>query len=129
VLPSGAQNNGGITVGYPPRNVGQPGPIFGVFDPGVVRLSTSFTSEAYSWGARTRTWQGFEKLLASKCGNYGTLLVGIDKDTRTAHWYAVGRANGTATVINHLSASGPSFKDPVYVRWGGTPGIDPLNGE
>ncbi|TCC18852.1 hypothetical protein [Kribbella speibonae] len=259
VLASGAQNNGGITVGWPPQNVGQPGPIFGVFKPGQVQLSTSFTSEAYSWGAtnhgwvvqgdslyyreytidimnellpdgpaenqpvgagwsnykavevseyanrttmyglradgtlfrwsadrwlfkktgaapgfaavqsmalisktstydtflantrggalytiripttspmkpivkpvRTRTWQGFEKLVASKCGNYGTLLVGIDKDTRTAHWYAVGHANGTATVINHLSASGPSFNDPVYFRWGGNPGIDPLNGD
>ncbi|WP_410786886.1 hypothetical protein [Kribbella sp. C-35] len=258
VLASGTQNNGGITVGYPPRNVGLPGPIFGVFEPGVVRLSTSFTSDAYNSGAtnhgwvvagsslfyreysidtmneirtdqpnemrwvgggwsnftavevsevttrttayglrsdgvlfrwgvnswtwkatgsapgfaavksmalisktatydtflantrggalytihiptaspmkpivkpvRTRTWQGFEKLLASKCGNYGTFLVVIDKDTRTAHTYAVGRANGTATVIDHLAASGVSYDSPVYFRWGGVPSIDPLNG-
>ncbi|MEV0793084.1 hypothetical protein [Kribbella sp. NPDC050459] len=259
VLASGAQNNGGITVGYPPRTVGLPGPIFDVFDPGRVRLSTSFTSDAHdNWGAtnhgwvvagdslyyreysidtmneirtdqpnemrrvgggwsnftavevsefttrttgyglrsdgtlfrwgviawtwkatgsapgfaavksmalisktptydtflantrggalytiripvsapmkpivkpvRTRTWQGFEKLLASKCGNYGTLLVGIDKDTSTAHTYAVGRANGTATVINHLAVSTVS-NDPVHFRWGGIPSIDPLNGD
>jgi hypothetical protein len=260
VLANGAQNNGGITVGYPPQNVGQPGVIFGVFPAGAVRLSTTFTSDAYTWGAtnegwvvqgdslyyrsysvdsmnefdpglpnetqrvgggwsqytavevsqgarqqptayglrsdgtlfrwsvdrwmwkatgsatgfgavksmalisktstydtflantrggalytihipttstmkpvvkpvRTKTWQGFEKLVASKCGNYGTLLVGIDKDTKTAHWYAVGHANGTATVINHLTASGPSFKDPVYFRWGASGVPDPLNGE
>ncbi|MFI5691553.1 hypothetical protein ACIA58_06915 [Kribbella sp. NPDC051586] len=259
VLDSGAQDNGGITVGYPARNVGLPGPIFGVFAPGAVRLGTTFTSDASNLGAtnqgwvvqgdslyyrvysidtmnelvpglpnvtqrigggwsnftalevsqttarttayglrsdgtlfrwsvigntwrgtgsapgfaavksmalisktatydtflantrggalytihvptsgslkpivkpvRTKTWQGFEKLLASKCGNYGTLLVGIDKDTRTAHWYAVGRANGTATVINQLSSSGPTYKAPVYFRWGGTPDIDSLNGE
>ncbi|TDW18214.1 hypothetical protein [Kribbella kalugense] len=258
VLDSGAQDNGGITVGYPARNVGLPGPIFGVFAPGAVRLSTTFTSDASNLGAtnagwvvqgdslyyrvysidtmnefvpglpnvtqrvgggwskftavevsqttarttayglrndgtlfrwsvgggwkatgsatgfaavksmalisktatydtflantrggalytihiptaapmkpivkpvRTKTWQGFEKLLASKCGQNGTLLVGIDKDTKTAHWYAVGRANGTATVINHLSSSAGSYKAPVYYRWGGTPDIDPLNGE
>ncbi|WP_329006112.1 hypothetical protein OHA18_14785 [Kribbella sp. NBC_00709] len=258
VLDSGAQDNGGITVGYPARNVGLPGPIFGVFAPGAVRLSTTFTSDASNLGAtnagwvvqgdslyyreysidtmnepvpglpnvtqrvgggwsnftavevsqtsarttayglrndgtlfrwsvgggwkatgsatgfaavksmalisktatydtflantrggalytihipaaapmkpivkpvRTKTWQGFEKLLASKCGQYGTLLVGIDKDTRTAHWYAVGRANGTATVINHVSSSAGSYKAPVYFRWGSTPDIDPLNGE
>ena len=70
-----------------------------------------------------------EKLLASKCGNYGTLLVGIDKDTKTAHWYAVGRANGTATVISHVSSSVGSYKAPAYFRWGSTPDIDPLNGE
>ncbi|MFF0339100.1 hypothetical protein [Kribbella sp. NPDC004875] len=260
VLGSGAHNNLGITVGWPPRNVGQPGVIFGIFPAGAVRLSTTFTSDAYSYGAtnegwvvegdtlyyrtysvdimnnidpglpndtqpvgggwskytavevsrgarqettayglrsdgtlfrwsadrwlwkktgsatgfasvksmalisktptydtflantrggalytiripttspmkpvvkpvRTRTWQGFEKLVASKCGNYGTLLVGIDTDTKTAQWYAVGRANGTATVIDHLSSSGPNFNDPVYFRWGTTGVADPLNGE
>ncbi|RZU13227.1 hypothetical protein EV645_4060 [Kribbella rubisoli] len=258
VLDSGAQDNGGITVGYPARSVGLPGPVFGVFAPGAVRFSTTFTSDASNLGAtnegwvvqgdslyyrvysidtmnefvpgmpnatqrigggwskftalevaqttarttayglrddgtlfrwtvaggwkasgsapgfaavksmalisktatydtflantrggalytihiptagslkpivkpvRTKTWQGFEKLLASKCGNYGTLLVGIDKDTKTAHWYAVGRANGTATVINHVSSSVGSYKAPVYFRWGSTPDIDTLNGE
>ena len=259
VLDSGTQDNGGITVGYPARSVGLPGPVFGVFAPGAVRFSTTFTSEASNLGAtndgwvvqgdslyyrlysidtmnefvpglpnvtqrigggwsnftavevsrttarttayglrsdgtlfrwsvigsgwrsagsatgfaavksmalisktatydtflantrggalytihiptagpmkpivktvRTKTWQGFEKLLASKCGNYGTLLVGIDKDTKTAHWYAVGRANGTATVINHVSSAAGRYGAPVYFRWGSTPDIDPLNGE
>ncbi|TDW71316.1 hypothetical protein EV653_5397 [Kribbella pratensis] len=259
VLDSGTQDNGGITVGYPARSVGLPGPVFGVFAPGAVRFSTTFTSDASNLGAtndgwvvqgdslyyrlysidtmnefvpglpnvtqrigggwsnftavevsqttarttayglrsdgtlfrwsvigsgwrsagsatgfaavksmalisktatydtflantrggalytihiptagpmkpivktvRTKTWQGFEKLLASKCGNYGTLLVGIDKDTKTAHWYAVGRANGTATVINHVSSAAGRYGAPVYFRWGSTPDIDPLNGE
>jgi hypothetical protein len=258
VLRDGTQLNGGITVGYPPQSIGLAGPIGGVFEPGVVRLSTSFTSEVFSSAAtnhgwvvagdslyyreytidtlnefvpdwpnvmqrigggwsnyravevseyvgrttayglrddgtlfrwsvgsgwrrtgsaagfssvksmalisktatydtflantrggalytiripvaspmkpivtkvRTSTWQGFEKLLASKCGYYGTLLVGIDKDTMTAHTYAVGHANGLSTVINHLDASGARFDAPVYFRWGGGPSIDPLTGD
>ncbi|MFI5698273.1 hypothetical protein ACIA58_40830 [Kribbella sp. NPDC051586] len=51
---------------------------------------------------RTSTWQGFETLIAEKCGNYGTLLLGIDKDTGAGYLYAVGHANGAATVIKGL---------------------------
>jgi hypothetical protein len=28
-----------------------------------------------------------------------------------------------------LAASGVSYDDPVYFRWGGVPSIDPLNGD
>ncbi|MFD3406330.1 hypothetical protein ACFWUU_36935 [Kribbella sp. NPDC058693] len=51
---------------------------------------------------RTSTWQSFETLIAEKCGNYGTLLLGIDKDTGSGYLYAVGHANGAATVIKGL---------------------------
>ncbi len=78
---------------------------------------------------RTRTWQGFDKLIASKCGNYGTLLLGIDKDTKTGYLYAVGHAKGTSTVINALGKVNGTFPDPVYFRWGVVPYLDPLNGE
>ena len=78
---------------------------------------------------RSRTWQGFDKLIANKCGQFGTILLGIDKDTRTGYRYAVGRANGTATVINSLGPDGRSFKDPVYFRWGTSAYRDPLTGE
>ncbi|WP_238173771.1 hypothetical protein [Kribbella speibonae] len=76
---------------------------------------------------RTRTWQGFEFLLARKCGQQGTLLLGIDKDTQSAHLYAVGHANGTATVIQGLGKVPGTFSDPAYFRW--VPPIDPLVGE
>jgi hypothetical protein len=66
---------------------------------------------------RGSTWQGFESLVAEKCGSQGTLLVGIDKDTRTAHLYAVGHAAGTATVIRGLGKVPGSFDAPVYFRW------------
>ncbi|MFG1813865.1 hypothetical protein ACGFIF_08890 [Kribbella sp. NPDC049174] len=76
---------------------------------------------------RTRTWQGFEFLIAQKCGIRGTLLLGIDKDTQSAYLYAVGHANGTATVIQGLGKVPGTFNDPVYFRWA-LP-IDPLFGE
>jgi hypothetical protein len=76
---------------------------------------------------RTRTWQGFEFLIAQKCGKQGTLLLGIDKDTQSAYLYAVGHANGTATVIQGLGKVPGTFNDPAYFRW--TTPVDPLVGE
>ncbi|WP_371404031.1 hypothetical protein OHA10_40110 [Kribbella sp. NBC_00662] len=58
---------------------------------------------------RTSTWQGFETLIAEKCGNYGTLLLGIDKDTGSGYLYAVGHANGAATVIKGLGKVPTTF--------------------
>jgi hypothetical protein len=58
---------------------------------------------------RTSTWQGFETLVAEKCGNYGTLLLGIDKDSGTGYLYAVGHANGAATVIKGLGKVPTTF--------------------
>ncbi|TCM38917.1 hypothetical protein [Kribbella sp. VKM Ac-2568] len=66
---------------------------------------------------RRSTWQGFESLVAEKCGNQGTLLVGIDKDTKTAHMYAVGHAQGTSTVIRSIGKIPGTFDAPVYFRW------------
>jgi len=78
---------------------------------------------------RTKTWQGFEKLIANQCGQFGTILLGIDKDTGTGYQYAVGHTNGTATVINSLGLSGNNFTAPVHFRWGARASIDPLNGD
>ncbi|WP_427891797.1 hypothetical protein ACQHIV_04110 [Kribbella sp. GL6] len=78
---------------------------------------------------RTRSWQGFEYLIAAKCGKAGTLLLGIDKDTKTGYLYAVGHANGTATVINGLGKVKGTFPDPVYHRWTVVADLDPLNGD
>ena len=65
---------------------------------------------------RSSTWQAFDALVAEKCGQYGTMLVGIDKDTQSAYAYAVGHASGTATVIQGLGKVPATFADPVYFR-------------
>ncbi|MGZ0149777.1 hypothetical protein ACXJJ3_22135 [Kribbella sp. WER1] len=78
---------------------------------------------------RTSGWQSFETLVAEKCGNYGTLLLGIDKDTKTGNLYAVGHANGTATVINPLGkVDNGTFPDPVNFRWAPVAYYDQLTG-
>ncbi len=79
---------------------------------------------------RGSTWQGFETLLATKCGNSGTLLLGIDKDLQTGYLYAVSHANGTSTVIQSIGLiKDYRFGHPVYFRWGVPSHDDPLNGE
>lgn len=69
---------------------------------------------------RASTWQAFDTLIAERCGNQSTLLLGIDKDTRTAYLYAVGHASGTATVIKGLGQAGSTFaafSDKTYFRY------------
>jgi hypothetical protein len=66
---------------------------------------------------RSSTWQGFESLEVERCGNYGTVVLGIDKDTKTGNLYAVGHANGTATVIRSLGKAPGTFGDPVNFHW------------
>jgi len=48
---------------------------------------------------RSSSWSGFETLLSSPCGRYGTLLTGVDADSGLASMFAVGHAVGTNTVI------------------------------
>ncbi|MEU4288866.1 hypothetical protein AB0E63_11650 [Kribbella sp. NPDC026596] len=78
---------------------------------------------------RTRTWQGFETLSAMGCGQYGTLLLGIDKDTKKGYLYAVGHANGLSTVIQSRGEVPGPFDDPVYFRWVPIPIYDVANGD
>ncbi|MGW6276267.1 hypothetical protein [Kribbella sp. NPDC055071] len=79
---------------------------------------------------RTRSWQAADQLIAERCGRYGTLLLGIDKDTKSASLYAVGHANGTSTVINTLGKVTGTFDQPIYFRWGAAAFANPpLNGE
>ncbi|MFF0342482.1 hypothetical protein [Kribbella sp. NPDC004875] len=82
---------------------------------------------------RTSTWQSFDVLIADRCGSQSTLLIGIDKDVRTAYLYAVGHANGTATVIKGLGQVGQTFAafpDDNYFRYyGSTPTAPKLYGE
>jgi hypothetical protein len=66
---------------------------------------------------RRTTWQVFESLVAERCGQYGTLVVGIDKDGKAGYLYAVGHGNGTATVIQYRGKLPVPFGDPVYFHW------------
>ncbi|NIK59898.1 hypothetical protein [Kribbella shirazensis] len=63
---------------------------------------------------RTSTWQVFESMMGARCGNYGTLLLGIDKDTGAGYLYAVGHG---ATVIQGLGKVPGTFPDPVNFAW------------
>lgn len=75
---------------------------------------------------RGSTWQGFEQLLATKCGLSGTLLLGIDRDTQSGYLYAVGHLNGSATVIRGLGKVPLTFSDAKYFRI--APKYEVLNG-
>jgi hypothetical protein len=77
---------------------------------------------------RSSGWGGFEKLIANKCGVSGTLLLGIDNDTKSGYTYAVSHANGTATVIQNLGKVKGTFPDAVNFRWGVVADLDPLTG-
>lgn len=76
---------------------------------------------------RASTWQGFETLVAGKCGT-GTLLTAIDKDTNSAYVYSIGHATGTTTTITNLGKLTASFADPVYSRYSSDDDL-PLAGE
>jgi hypothetical protein len=72
------------------------------------------------------TWQAFDALIAEKCGHHGTLLLGIDKDTQSTDVYAVGHANGAATVIKGLGNVPATFADLVYFPHAAEPGTAPV---
>ncbi|WP_350278559.1 hypothetical protein [Kribbella sp. HUAS MG21] len=79
-----------------------------------IRIPASTPMKPVVKQVRSRTWQGFEHLVADKCGSQSTLLTGIDKDTGSAYLYAVSHANGTSTVIKGLGKVPGTYKDPVY---------------
>jgi len=76
---------------------------------------------------RGSTWQGFETLVATKCGT-GTLLTAIDKDTKSAYVYSIGHATGTTTPITSLGKLPGTFDDALYSR-SSTDNDLPLAGE
>ncbi|MFI6675945.1 hypothetical protein [Kribbella sp. NPDC050470] len=75
-------------------------------------------------------WEPYQNLIAEKCGQYGTLLLAIDRNGQHAQMFAIGHANGTATVIQEFHWVQAEFPDPVYFRWTvpPAPGSN-LNGE
>ncbi|MFC6161474.1 hypothetical protein [Kribbella jiaozuonensis] len=94
-----------------------------------VRIPTSVPAKPIVRVVRTATWQTFESLIAARCGQYGTLLIAIDKDTKAGYLYAVGHTNGTATVIKGLGKLSATFADSVYFRWTPAATSDQLNGD
>ncbi|MGW1343488.1 hypothetical protein ACWCOV_20735 [Kribbella sp. NPDC002412] len=92
-----------------------------------VRWPTSYLSVTKGTAVRDTTWQGFEQLIATKCGVNGTLLLAIDRDTQSGYLYAVGHANGRNTVIKGLGKVPMTFSDPHYFRW--APKYDTLIGD
>lgn len=52
-----------------------------------IRMPVSAAMKPVVTKVRAGTWQGFEKLVAGQCGNYGSVVVGIDKDTKSAFIY------------------------------------------
>ncbi|MEV8377907.1 hypothetical protein AB0P21_34530 [Kribbella sp. NPDC056861] len=81
-----------------------------------IRVSTGGTAPVVK-KVRASTWQGFDALIAERCGVQGTLLLGIDKDTQSGYLYAVGHANGTATVIQGLGKVPATFAESNYFRY------------
>lgn len=78
---------------------------------------------------RASGWGSLDKLIADKCGQYGTLLLAVDKETKAGFLYAVGHATGASTVINRLGKTTGSYPDAVNFRWGPVFFLDPLNGD
>lgn len=91
-----------------------------------VRIPTAEPMRGRSKALRTSTWQVFEQLIVTGCGT-GSLVLGIDRDTKSAYLYSVGHANGTSTVIRGLGKVPGTFTAPHYFRW--APEADNLNGE
>ncbi|GAA1585674.1 hypothetical protein GCM10009804_47370 [Kribbella hippodromi] len=77
-----------------------------------VTWPTKYNAVPSSRVVRGSTWQGFEQLIATKCGANGTLLLGIDRETQSGYLYAVGHANGTSTTIKSLGKVPLKFSDP-----------------
>ena len=78
---------------------------------------------------RAGTWQGFETLVASRCGNYGTVVVGIDKDTKSAYLYTFGHADGAKTSITGHGKVPGTFGAANYFRFAPPVKSDWLFGE
>jgi hypothetical protein len=94
-----------------------------------IRIPISAAMKPVVTKVRTGTWQGFEALVAGQCGNYGTVVVGIDKDTKSAYMYTFGHANGLSTSITGHGKVPGTFADPVYFRWAPPVKSDWLFGE
>jgi len=81
-----------------------------------IRIPTASPMKPIVKRVRTSTWQAFDFLIAQGCGTQSTLLLGIDKETKSGYLYAVSHATGLTTTINGLGKVPLAFTDPVYFR-------------
>ncbi|WP_433162838.1 hypothetical protein [Kribbella sp. CA-247076] len=94
-----------------------------------IRIPVNTAMKPVVTKVRTATWQGFEHLVAGQCGNYGTVVVGIDKDTGSAYLYTFGHADGPSTSITGHGKLPGTYADPTYFRWAPPVKSDWLFGE
>jgi hypothetical protein len=81
-----------------------------------IRIPTTSPLKPVVKLVRGSTWQVFETLIAEKCGSQSTLLLGIDKDTKTGYLYAIGHAKGTSTLIQNLGKVTGTLDAAFYSR-------------
>ncbi|WBQ03110.1 hypothetical protein [Kribbella sp. CA-293567] len=95
-----------------------------------IRIPVSSPLKPIVTKVRGSTWQAFDRLIAERCGQYGTLLLGVDWETQASYLYAVGDANGTSTVINGLGKVPGLQNSGMNFRWTGVAFANPpLNGD
>ncbi|NIK56191.1 hypothetical protein [Kribbella shirazensis] len=94
-----------------------------------IRIPVNTAMKPVVTKVRAATWQGFETLVAGACGNYGTVVAGIDKDTKSAYLYTFGHADGAKTSITGHGKVPGTFADPSYFRWAPPVKSDWLFGE
>lgn len=82
-----------------------------------IHIPTTATLKPVLKLVRGSSWQTFESLQATRCGNTGVVLLAIDKNTKSGYLYAVGHANGSKTVIKNLGKSKATFPDAVLFNW------------
>jgi len=91
-----------------------------------VMVFGTYPMSTYGTSLRASTWQVFEQLVAAPCGS-GSLVLGIDRDTKSAYLYSMAHVTGTTTAIKNLGKVPGTFADPHYFRI--APRIDTLRGQ
>ena len=94
-----------------------------------IRVPVSATMKPVVKEVRTTTWQTFETLVAGPCGVNGTVVLAVDKDTKTGYLYSVGHATGLTTPITGHGKVPLTFTDPIHFRFAPPPNGDVLFGE
>ncbi|GAA0955981.1 hypothetical protein GCM10009554_64730 [Kribbella koreensis] len=89
-----------------------------------IHIPTTLPMKPVVKNLRASTWQGFESFQAQRCGQYGVLLLAIDKDSGAGYLYAVGHATGASTVIQNRGKVPTTFKDPILFSWAAPAGYD-----
>lgn len=74
----------------------------------VIKIPTSSTMTATRTVIRSRTWQGFEHLALTDCGDgWNQALIGIDHDTSSAYAYSMeDLRNTSSSIVGHGQVAG-----------------------